>query len=1020
MIEQKELQLIIKEKGAANALKSLGEINKEGLKGKGIFAATSAEAGKLSAAIGGLYIAAVKGIQEPIRAWQDWQKEMLNTNRMMGLTDQELKVFESRMLSLANGPLGAAPNLLAGITEGMYTYSSSLGEVKNQAVVMDDIAAATEAAAVSNSNFNMVLGQGAKIASVFATGQGSIRTTMEQAMMAEKIAIATFEEMTDATYIASGGFNLLGYDAATTMGAIATATKVAGMNANRSATMLKMFNTRLFANMDALREAGIVATDWAGILMEVRDKGLLTSQMFKDITGPRYYAGIYQMAMNAEMLASTIDQVRNSTGNLEKAWDAYNAQTLTESIRVANKHEAAMARMGQELEKFKPQIDEFQSWMQLTLAQLAGFFMKNQELVIGSLLTIRAAMMAFKASNPLGWAIAAVELLVGIGLLITSAFEDVDKAALAAGESAKKMLEDELAATQAAREGAQAELEKAQAASAGAAEIAALTQRTEELIVREKELTDAITKQAVANSLLRASVAAGEVGTEIGGGAGGAAAEKVLRQLLITRNETLKSEEAIVEQQKLQSTLAQDIAQNAYDEDGLRASIVKYLAATLGVSEEYADGLIEQNIDLEEAQMFLEQEGVQLAANKEQIANQKTSTSMINDLLREQFPLYQGVNEFLETRKDMNDQERVQAEIKLVNQGLYLDRLWDELGLKIKLAEASKEQFLAQAALNGLTEAGIANITTRMDASIAAMKDLQHQAAITKGQTLDALHYSYTYTADTGEEEEGIVPAAAGEAEAAGAVSNARKLAEATAYLDARGVNHAGWDEKKIIAYYDEYMRRKTEAEAQADKEAQDRRDALGGLETRTTQQESATAAEEEAAQERIDEQAAAVASKLDFIGAAFSNLILKGGQDFLSIIGSGLLNIADMFIQTLVQSELTSLLAKILPEGGLLGSIFGFAEGGVVDRPTLAMIGEGGEREYVIPESRLREAMNRYGSLGPAYAAAQVSGQTVQAAPQVTVQESVPQITLSVSNEGLLVATEKARRARQIKQGVR
>lgn len=36
---------------------------------------------------------------------------------------------------------------------------------------------------------------------------------------------------------------------------------------------------------------------------------------------------------------------------------------------------------------------------------------------------------------------------------------------------------------------------------------------------------------------------------------------------------------------------------------------------------------------------------------------------------------------------------------------------------------------------------------------------------------------------------------------------------------------------------------------------------------------------------------------------------------------------------------------------------VSGFAHGGVVSRPTLALIGEGGEREYVIPESRMGSA---------------------------------------------------------------
>lgn len=37
------------------------------------------------------------------------------------------------------------------------------------------------------------------------------------------------------------------------------------------------------------------------------------------------------------------------------------------------------------------------------------------------------------------------------------------------------------------------------------------------------------------------------------------------------------------------------------------------------------------------------------------------------------------------------------------------------------------------------------------------------------------------------------------------------------------------------------------------------------------------------------------------------------------------------------------------------------FAEGGVVDRPTVALVGEGGEREYIIPESKMAAASANY-----------------------------------------------------------
>ena len=45
----------------------------------------------------------------------------------------------------------------------------------------------------------------------------------------------------------------------------------------------------------------------------------------------------------------------------------------------------------------------------------------------------------------------------------------------------------------------------------------------------------------------------------------------------------------------------------------------------------------------------------------------------------------------------------------------------------------------------------------------------------------------------------------------------------------------------------------------------------------------------------------------------------------------------------------------------GVAGPNFGFAEGGYVSGPTNALIGEGGEPEYVIPESKMRASMERY-----------------------------------------------------------
>ena len=44
-------------------------------------------------------------------------------------------------------------------------------------------------------------------------------------------------------------------------------------------------------------------------------------------------------------------------------------------------------------------------------------------------------------------------------------------------------------------------------------------------------------------------------------------------------------------------------------------------------------------------------------------------------------------------------------------------------------------------------------------------------------------------------------------------------------------------------------------------------------------------------------------------------------------------------------------------------GGFQAFADGGMVTRPTMGLVGEGGESEYIIPASKMRSAMNRYAS---------------------------------------------------------
>jgi hypothetical protein len=60
--------------------------------------------------------------------------------------------------------------------------------------------------------------------------------------------------------------------------------------------------------------------------------------------------------------------------------------------------------------------------------------------------------------------------------------------------------------------------------------------------------------------------------------------------------------------------------------------------------------------------------------------------------------------------------------------------------------------------------------------------------------------------------------------------------------------------------------------------------------------------------------------------------------------------------------------------------AIPGFAEGGFVTGPTRAVVGEGGEPEYIIPASKMSAAMKRYGGGARGSAVIPTSGDTSEA----------------------------------------
>jgi hypothetical protein len=111
----------------------------------------------------------------------------------------------------------------------------------------------------------------------------------------------------------------------------------------------------------------------------------------------------------------------------------------------------------------------------------------------------------------------------------------------------------------------------------------------------------------------------------------------------------------------------------------------------------------------------------------------------------------------------------------------------------------------------------------------------------------------------------------------------------------------------------------------------------------------------------------------------ALVNFVKTGKLDFKSLVDSILSDLARMAIRQSITKPLFNALSSAIG-GGLGGGqapgglpavpdvitdvgfdYSGFSKGGYVNRPTLGMIGEGGESELVIPQSKLASAMARY-----------------------------------------------------------
>lgn len=93
--------------------------------------------------------------------------------------------------------------------------------------------------------------------------------------------------------------------------------------------------------------------------------------------------------------------------------------------------------------------------------------------------------------------------------------------------------------------------------------------------------------------------------------------------------------------------------------------------------------------------------------------------------------------------------------------------------------------------------------------------------------------------------------------------------------------------------------------------------------------------------------------SKIPSYIGDLSKVLLGAGGDLISGLIKGIENAAKGGLHTALSGAL-HLALKALPGADTALSAIGLAAGGLVTKPTLALLGEGGENEYVVPQSKL------------------------------------------------------------------
>lgn len=900
-------------------------------------------------------------MDKSIDKFNEWDKELRKVQGSLGLTDQETRKLSATLQNLATGELASIPGVFEHLGEAARTYLESGGDMEN---LTTDLSAAFKFAQVNGENYSQTLEYVLGVTDAYNIANGNTEQTLNQLKIAQLNTNKPLEQLARGLEKGSGVANAFNLDIeemiALTAGWASTGERATTMSSALVAIMDE-FNLKTFPELiELLEKANQGQVDFGSL-----------SQQNKRYLGA--------LANQVGQVTATYTDLQAGTDYLNQSFAIFSQSTLSETTRAQNELAAAQLETGERMQEMQPVIEQFRTNLQLTVMKLSEWAIKNPEwvgVIAGGIMMLRGAFLALKASNPVGWIMAAIGAVVSLISLIS---HDATAAALDAARANKQMLEKQKASIDARRDEISATglLEKA---------TKDLTDAQRDQVDEYHRLTDQSSKMtvAIAEAAVQTALLAEEVALE-------AAAEELatgaFEGTLEARLRSLGTQEEINKAQEVFNSVSTKTNDNT-------ERFVMFLQEALGYSESTAKLIAERNIDAEEMNTLQDylnaaQSKYNTLAESAKIIQDEQTANLLKHL-----DIYEEIKGVMNGNVDVTIAEEAAIRRKLA--------------LMLSVAKVRHEE--NQEAYNHikmLYEAG----SISYDVYRAALERLNEsrislnkitELVTTAGSALDEINRGGI------EEDTSGVGDYRGSGEPGGGTGDPEQEIE-----EQEDIGPDPWEE--------EFQARMAHEEELA-----------------AARKEMAAEAAEEEFMKRLENQVEMFKKAEGYAKATasvFSGVLEDGFENVGENFKNLLLGAADAMIQKLITSAFTELFLLIISllSGGIGGGLkkaaggmkglVPHAKGGYVDQPTAALIGEAGG-ETIIPDDVLMPYVRDYGAaMGSMMAIADMQGSKVQqpnvnvAAPQVSVNVPPPQFV--VGPDGIYMLSEQGANRAKMREGV-